>query len=451
MFRLFNLFMIFTSSLFAYLDPSTGSLLVSSIVALFASAIFFIKNIYYKILNLLSGGGGYKRDKNSYGLVFYSEGKQYYGVFAPILDTLDEWKQPYMFFTSDKEDPTFSRQHKDRVTFIGEGNKAYAFLNTLRADLLVMTTPGLDVLQIKKTKRIKHYSHIVHSLGSPNYRVFGMDYFDSILINSSIQEVFIRKLEKMRGLPEKSIVNVGSTYCDYLFALKEEVLKKGSRSFFANKDDKKVVLLSPSWGKEGILSKYGMELIEAILNAGYLLIIRPHPQSMIVEKDLICNLQKQMQNSSQVVWDIGTPNVYAMQESDVMISDFSGIIFDYLCLYEKPVLSVEYDFDNSGYDSADIGGIWEFSILDKIGKRIPSNALEITPKLITQALDDKHENNNIQEVKTLLWNHPHLSGRLSAITLLCIRERILEEKLGNAKEICNEIFELKELLRDKQC
>lgn len=356
-----------------------------------------------------------------------------------------------MFFTSDKEDPAFSRQHKDRVAFIGEGNKAYAFLNTLKADLLVMTTPGLDVLQIKKTKRIKHYSHIVHSLGSPNYRVFGMDYFDSILINSSIQEDFIRKLESVRGLPKKSIVNAGSTYCDYLFALKEEVLKKGSRSFFANKDDKKVVLLSPSWGREGILSKYGMKLIETILGAGYLLIIRPHPQSMIVEKDLICNLQKQTQNSSQVVWDIGTPNVYAMQESDVMISDFSGIIFDYLCLYEKPVLSVEYDFDNSGYDSADIGGMWEFSILDKIGKRIPFSALETTPKLIAQALEDKNEKSNIQEIKNLLWNHPHLSGRLSAIALLRIRERILEEKLGNAKEICNEIFELKELLRDKKC
>ena len=42
---------------FAYLDPSTGSLLVSSIVAIFASAIFFIKNLFYKLMALVSGGG----------------------------------------------------------------------------------------------------------------------------------------------------------------------------------------------------------------------------------------------------------------------------------------------------------------------------------------------------------------------------------------------------------
>ena len=42
---------MFVIPLFAYLDPGSGSLLLSSIVALFASIVFFIKNIFYKLLS----------------------------------------------------------------------------------------------------------------------------------------------------------------------------------------------------------------------------------------------------------------------------------------------------------------------------------------------------------------------------------------------------------------
>lgn len=36
----------------AYLDPGTGSLLLSSIVAIFASFVYFFKNIFYKLSSL---------------------------------------------------------------------------------------------------------------------------------------------------------------------------------------------------------------------------------------------------------------------------------------------------------------------------------------------------------------------------------------------------------------
>ena len=48
----------------AYLDPGSGSLLLSSVVALCASAVFFVKNLFYKIISfgsfnpLANGGGG---------------------------------------------------------------------------------------------------------------------------------------------------------------------------------------------------------------------------------------------------------------------------------------------------------------------------------------------------------------------------------------------------------
>ncbi|WP_104731368.1 hypothetical protein [Helicobacter rappini] len=63
---LFILLCLSPSIAFAYLDPGSGSLLLSSIVALFASALFFIKNLFYKIISFgtynpltsTTGGGG---------------------------------------------------------------------------------------------------------------------------------------------------------------------------------------------------------------------------------------------------------------------------------------------------------------------------------------------------------------------------------------------------------
>lgn len=43
---------------FGYLDPGTGSLLLSSFIALIASFIFLSKSIFYKAAQILMGGGG---------------------------------------------------------------------------------------------------------------------------------------------------------------------------------------------------------------------------------------------------------------------------------------------------------------------------------------------------------------------------------------------------------
>lgn len=42
---------------FGYLDPGTGSLLLSSFIALIASFIFLSKSIFYKAAQILMGGG----------------------------------------------------------------------------------------------------------------------------------------------------------------------------------------------------------------------------------------------------------------------------------------------------------------------------------------------------------------------------------------------------------
>lgn len=47
--------------MFAYLDPGSGSLLLSSLVALGASIVFFLKTLFYKIIALFTGDLAFHR------------------------------------------------------------------------------------------------------------------------------------------------------------------------------------------------------------------------------------------------------------------------------------------------------------------------------------------------------------------------------------------------------
>jgi hypothetical protein len=66
--------------------------------------------------------------------------------------------------TSDEQDPGLLYSSELVSTrYIGVGTRAYAYLAVLEADVCAMTTPGLDVLQIKRSKGVKHYAHLIHA------------------------------------------------------------------------------------------------------------------------------------------------------------------------------------------------------------------------------------------------------------------------------------------------
>ncbi|WP_394967751.1 CDP-glycerol glycerophosphotransferase family protein [uncultured Helicobacter sp.] len=435
---------------FAYLDPGSGSLLLSSVVAIFASVVFFIKNIFYKLTSprtLLSGGfssrgGGNSKVKTH--IVFYSEGKQYYHTFKPILDILDSIKHPYTYLTSGQDDPALSRKNLTYgvFTYIGEGNKAYIKLNTLKADICVLTTPGLDVLQLKRSKGVGHYCHIVHSLTPMTYRAFGLDYFDSVLVANEIQKDFVREVEEAHAVKKKYIGVVGSTYLDELSNLRDTALHNESsldhkihlfdKLSNISSHNKPVILVSPSWGKETILSKYGLRLLEPLAKAGFVLIVRPHPQSLIGEAESknIKNIQENLAKYENVVWDIGTPNVYAFTKADMMISDFSSVIFDFVCLEGKPVLTLDFEFDTAGYDLSDIDmkKFYTFNALKRIGGKLQEENFSNLATIIAEILEST-KTQEVKKCKEELWRYPHHAGFKATQELLKIERELLEHSL----------------------
>ena len=147
-----------------YIDPGTGSILFSIVIGLITTLYFLAKTAFIKLkVAVYKDKGKVAGKKNS--IVIYSEGARYWNVFFPICDEFEKHKEELVFYTSSEDDPVFLQNYTYiKPEYIGKGNRAFARINMLEADICLMTTPGLDVYQLKRSKHIRHYSHILHAL-----------------------------------------------------------------------------------------------------------------------------------------------------------------------------------------------------------------------------------------------------------------------------------------------
>lgn len=390
---------------FLYIDPGTGSMLFSILIGALATVYFLSRAAWIKIKFLFTGKKG-NIDKSSYRFVIYNEDIRYWNVFKPVLDAFENHETEVTYFTSCKEDPVFNAQYKFVFSqYIGEGNTAFAKLNFLSADVVLMTTPGLDVYQLKRSRNVKHYAHLEHSVGDATmYRMFGLDYFDSILVTGMYKEKDVRWLEEHRNINRKEIVSVGCTYLDEF--------KKRIEKIPAEEDHKFTVLLSPSWGPSAILSRYGEKLLDSLQATGWNIIVRPHPQSRISEKEILDRLTSRYKDMGNIIWDYNSDNIFSLKKADIMISDFSGIIYDYTFLCDKPVMYVNADMDLRMYDAWYVPGQnpWQVNAVKKFGIELKESQFSNIKEIIQNARDSKELEDLRHKAKNEAWENIGFAG-----------------------------------------
>jgi hypothetical protein len=388
-----------------YIDPGTGSMLFYILISAAATLYFVARAVIIKV-KLLFFGGKTQSAKSRHKCVIYAEDKRYWNLFKPVVDEFEKRNFPLLYLTSSKDDPCFEVSYKHTVfEYIGEGNKAFASLNLLIADFVLMTTPGLDVYQLKRSKMVSHYSHLLHAPGDATmYRLFGLDYFDSVLLTGDYQADDIRRLEALRGLPAKQLVTVG---CPYLDLAAQQIPPSFPHPF--------TVLVSPSWGASALLTLFGEKLLDPLLDTGYNIIVRPHPQSRKSENAMLEKLTLRYQNRNNIVWDYESNNINSLGKADIMISDFSGIIFDYMFLFDKPVLYTGCDIDLRPYDADDLEHEpWQFRILKETGIELRENDFAIIGEIIQKASADGTLKEARKAAKETAWQRRGESGVLVA-------------------------------------
>ena len=403
-----------------YIDPGTGSMLFSILIGAAATLFFVAKAAWIKLKILLSGkkdGSGIV-DASYKTYVIYNEGNQYWNVFKPVTDEFEKRKIPLMYYTSSKTDPIFDQKYEFVTSeYIGEGNTAFAKLNMLSAGFVLMTTPGLQVYQLKRSKNVKHYSHVLHMPNdATTYRLFGLDYFDSVLLTGDYQKDDIRTLEKNRGINSKDLVTVG---CSYLDVLSEKI-----NSIPAEENHVFTVLVSPSWGEVGVLKRFGERLLDPLAATGWKIIVRPHPQSKKSEADMLKRLEERYKDNANVEWDYNRDNIYSMKKADIMISDFSGIVFDYTFLCNKPVMYVNTDMDLRPYDAYDLNKqLWQFSVLEKMGIKLEEKDFANIKEVIQNASDSPELAEQRKIAKETAWMNIGKAGEKIADYMISTVEK----------------------------
>jgi len=378
-----------------YIDPGTGSMLFTILIGVLGAAVYALRGAFVKLRFLLSTGKAAKADQKKLPLVIFAESKRYWNVFGPVCDELERRGQETWYYTCSEDDPVFHKGYSSiHPEFIGAGNKAFAKLNMLQARVLLSTTPGLDVYQWKRSKSVDLYVHMLHAPADVTlYRLFGIDYYDAILLSGEYQIRQVRALEELRNLPAKELALTGVPYLD--------VNRQRLEAAGPVPEHPVTVLLAPSWGKSGILSRYGEEAIDALLATGYQLIIRPHPQSFVSEKDMLDRL---MAKYPQVEWNRDNDNFEVLRRSDILISDFSGVIFDFALVFDKPVIYADTSFDDSPYDSHWLEEApWTFSVLPRIGHQLTAGDLAHVKDLIDECLEDERFILAREEARNETW------------------------------------------------
>jgi hypothetical protein len=86
-----------TTPLAAYIDPGTGSMLFSFLTGVAVTAFFFFKNVLLKLKGASLLKGKTKERGTASSLVIYSEGKQYWNVFKPVVEELARRNIPCVY------------------------------------------------------------------------------------------------------------------------------------------------------------------------------------------------------------------------------------------------------------------------------------------------------------------------------------------------------------------
>ena len=402
------------NSILLYIDPGTGSMLFTILIGLVGTAMFLAKKLWLKLKFRLSGGKATVSEENV-PYVIFSDSKNYWSTFKPICDEFERRGIDVVYWTASPDDPALNEEYEHvNCEFIGEGNKAFAKLNMMRADICLSTTPGLDVYQWKRSRNVRYYVHIMHSAATTLlYRMFGMDYYDALLLTGEFQKKEVRELEEVREDPPKEIEVVG---CVYLDGLKNKLDKAGH---IQRETDRKTILLAPSWGEAAIMKLYGNRLIDALIKTGYRIIIRPHPQSIKSEKDMIEKLMKEYPETEDLEWNNDPDNFDVLRRADLMITDFSAIILDFALVFDKPVIYAEYDLDKSVYDAAWIDHpLWQEEMFPKLGKALKEEQFDDLKSIIDSMISSEAFASGRETAREEAWMNIGHSAELTVDYLI---------------------------------
>lgn len=364
-------------------------------------------------------------------LVIYSEGSGYYKYFKNIVEYLLEHSNLIIHYvTNDPNDRIFEmakEQTQIRPYYISE-KKAITLMMKMDADMVLMSTPDLENYHLKRSYVRKDVEYIFtnHGIGSDNLtlRTHALDHFDTIFcVGPHIVEEE-RALEKLYNLPAKNLVETG--YC--LIDDMDENYAKMEKT----ENAVKTILVAPSWQQDNLMDSCLDELLDGILDKGYRVIVRPHPQYVRIysaKMNRILEKYKDRFNDNFTIETDFSSNV-TVYSADLLITDWSNIGYEFSFTTYKPTLYINTPMKvmNPEWQKIDVVPI-DIRIRDQLGASIDLDKMDKVGEVVDKLIQNTVEyHGTIEQLKKETFYNLGHSGEVSGQYILKRLKEMQEQK-----------------------
>jgi len=368
-------------------------------------------------------------------LVFYSEGSGFYKYFKGMIEyVLKNTNIVIHYITSDPNDQVFEiakTESRLKPYYIAE-KKLITLMMKLDCDVMVMTMPDLENFHIKRSYVRKNIEYILvqHGVGSVNMllRRGSMDHYDTVFCCGEQRKQEILALEVLDNTPKKKLVECGYSLLDEMIADYE--LKSYPEH------GKKQILIAPSWQKDNIIDSCIEEILDNLCAKGYHVIVRPHPQHVRHRKAYIEQLKEKYASSSDIEIQTDFSSNATVFTSDLMITDWSDISWEYAFTTKRPVLFINTPMKVINPDYQKISVVpMNLELRSKIGCELEVSELNTIGTAVDSLLSktDEYKDTITRLLHERVYNLGHSAEEEGKYLISAVQAKVLERKKNNEK------------------
>ena len=346
-------------------------------------------------------------------LVFYSDSSGFYKYFQHFIDYILEHSDITVhYLTADIYDQVFKISKSRFETYFCSSHGLITTFMKMDADVVVMTMPDLEVYHYKRSLVRKDIEYIYTDHGQGSFHLMlrkgALDHYDTIFCYSKNHNEEIRATERVYGLREKRLVDVGFGLLDMLI--------DNYNSAEHPKNDKPQVLIAPSWQKDNILEYCLDPLLEGLFALSAKIIIRPHPEFVKrfpgKMKSIFDKYGDRIGADFEIQTDFSSNST--VYYSDLVITDWSSIAQEFSFTTKKPSLFINTPMKIMNLEWQKIGiepmEIW---MRDRIGASLDVDELGRLSDVVQELLDNSGRYESV--IKGLLSDYMYNVGRTAEV------------------------------------
>lgn len=363
-------------------------------------------------------------------LVIYSEKSGFYKYFKGLIrELLSRSSVVIHYVTNDPNDVIFEiakREPRIKPYYISL-KKTISLMLKLECDMVVMTTPDLDKYYLKKSmmKKDIEYVYIPHALMSMHMgmKEGSLDAFDTIFCAGAHIKREVIATEQVYGLPKKELVEFGYPLVDDLIELGEAERKTHKTT------GRKEILIAPTWNEDNILDSCIDTMLNGLLCDEYHITVRPHPEYVKrygQRMDAIVERWKDKVGEG-LTFELDFSSNKSIYSSDLMITDWSGISFEFSFATKRPTLFVNTKMKvlNENWQKINCTPI-EITLRDEIGVSIEKADVEKIGETVRRMFHSSKEQE--QKIERALHTAVYNVGYADPVGAKYILRRLIEKQ-----------------------